>query len=75
VTHKSGWKRGVTVFVSMMVLTPLSVCGATTGVGTNAGCGSYAEARLDMPRSEPLPSGPWGVWIADTDDRLTGACT
>jgi hypothetical protein len=48
-------------------------CAGTMATG-DAGCASYAEARLTMPRAEPLPAGPWGEWVADTDDRLTGAC-
>ena len=39
----------------------------------DAGCNSYAEARLSMP-ADPLGTGPWPQWIADTDDRMTGAC-
>lgn len=54
-------------------LTLTSGCAGTT-VSGDAGCQSYAEARLDMPREVPLPSGPWGAWVADTDDRLTGTC-
>lgn len=50
----------------------------TTGcagtISTGSGCASYAEARLAMPRDVPLPSDAWGGWIADTDDRMTGAC-
>ena len=38
-----------------------------------AGCDIYAEARLAMP-DEPLGAGPWPEWVADTDDRMTGAC-
>jgi hypothetical protein len=49
-------------------------CGAMTANGTDAGCASYGEARLAQPRHAPLPEGPWGDWIADTDDRLTGVC-
>lgn len=41
----------------------------------DAGCSAYSEARLDMPRLEPLPSTAWGGWIADLDDRMTGTCT
>ena len=38
-----------------------------------AGCVSYGEARISMPRAEPL-AGAWGAWVADLDDRMTGAC-
>jgi hypothetical protein len=52
----------------------LTGCARTTVAGaTDAGCSSYAEARLLMPRAEPV-FGKWGDWIADLDDRLTGAC-
>lgn len=53
----------------------LSGCGATMA-GGDAGCLSYGEARIAMPPPETLaeltPS--WQAWIADTDDRMTGAC-
>lgn len=48
-------------------------CG-TTMIAGDAGCISYAEARLAMPREVPLPVTAWGGWIADLDDRMTGAC-
>jgi hypothetical protein len=51
----------------------LTGCATTTPSG-DAGCLSYGEARLAMPRSEPLPVTAWGGWIADLDDRMTGAC-
>ena len=51
----------------------LTGCLGTTTLGSGD-CPIYAEARLDMPR-EPVPGGAWGEWIADTDDRMTGACT
>lgn len=51
----------------------LSGCVETTASG-DAGCLSYGEARLAMPRAEPVPAGAWGEWIADTDDRMTGGC-
>jgi hypothetical protein len=49
-------------------------CERTTAGGSDAGCISYAEARLSMPRADPLPTNKWGDWIADTDDRMTGTC-
>jgi hypothetical protein len=27
-----------------------------------------------MPAVDTVPGGKWGDWIADTDDRMTGAC-
>jgi protein involved in temperature-dependent protein secretion len=42
----------------------------------DAGCASYAEARLARPPAETVaevPSG-WADWIADLDDRMTGTC-
>lgn len=51
----------------------LSGCAGMTASG-DAGCTSYAEARLAMPRATDLPPGAWGGWIADTDDRMTGTC-
>ena len=46
-------------------------CAQTTASG-DAGCASYGEARLSMPR--PLGVGPLASWVADLDDRMTGAC-
>jgi len=57
--------------VAMMIL--LTGCGGTMASG-DAGCISYAEARLSMPPYDTLPPRPWGPWVADTDDRMTGAC-
>ena len=50
-----------------------SAC-ATTTVSGDAGCRSYAEARLAMPDPSTVPADAWGRWIADTDDRMTGTC-
>ena len=55
--------------------TLLTGCAATMGAG-DAGCASYAEARLARPPVEtvaPIPS-EWAIWIADLDDRMTGTC-
>ena len=54
---------------------PLTGCGATTGAG-DAGCASYAEARLARPAAETVAEVPsaWADWIADLDDRMTGTC-
>ena len=52
----------------------LTACARTPTNGSDAGCQSYAEARLVMPAVDTVPGGKWGDWIADTDDRMTGAC-
>ena len=53
----------------------LTGCAATTGAG-DAGCASYAEARLARPAAESVVEVPpaWANWIADLDDRMTGTC-
>jgi len=42
----------------------------------DAGCASYAEARLARPPvetvAEVMPA--WADWIVDLDDRMTGTC-
>src|SRR5690606_33733159 len=63
---------------SAMVATlaiPLTGCAATMGAG-DAGCASYAEARLARPPASVVAAVPpaWAVWIADLDDRMTGTC-
>lgn len=64
------WKR-----VAMLCVTAILLTGcAKTTVSGDAGCISYAEARLSMPPPDTVPAGPWGNWIADTDDRMTGTC-
>ena len=54
---------------------PLTGCAATMGAG-DAGCASYAEARLARPPAETVAEMPpdWADWIADLDDRMTGTC-
>ena len=54
------------------ILALTSACAGMT-VSGGEGCLAYAEARSQMPDG-PLPPGPWAMWIADTDDFLTGAC-
>ena len=53
----------------------LTGCAATMG-GGDAGCASYAEARLARPPAETVAAVPpdWASWIADLDDRMTGTC-
>ncbi len=43
---------------------------------SDAGCASYAEARLARPAAETVAEVPpvWADWIADLDDRITGTC-
>ena len=56
---------------TLLALLLISGCATTTVVG-DAGCVSYGEARLTMPR--PLGDGPLATWIAALDDRMTGTC-
>ena len=72
--HTSGSMRGVRLFSvgALLAMTLTSGCAETMASG-DAGCVSYAEQRLVMPR-DTLLSGSWGDWVADTDDRMTGAC-
>ena len=72
-THTSGWTRAAMPCAMVAALILLSGCAGTMVAG-DAGCTSYAEARLAMPPAETVPAGPWGAWIADTDDRMTGTC-
>ena len=53
----------------------LTGCAATTGAG-DAGCASYAEARLARPPAASVAEVPldWADWVADLDDRMTGTC-
>ena len=67
-------KPGAAIWPAIATLTLLSACAATTGAGNDAGCLSYAEARLARPAPETLPMGAWGQWVADLDDRMTGTC-
>jgi len=59
-----------------VTLTLLTGCVATMGGGSEggAGCAAYSEARLSIPPAQTLPAGPWGSWVADLDDRMTGTC-
>ncbi|WP_419268317.1 hypothetical protein [Paracoccus sp. T5] len=42
----------------------------------DAGCASYAEARLARPPASAVAAVPtdWADWIAGLDDRMTGTC-
>lgn len=81
-----GGMRSVTVAVLAILLTvrrggaPLEprlirLTAATMGAG-DAGCASYAEARLVRPPASAVAAMPpeWATWIADLDDRMTGTC-
>ncbi|PTN04141.1 hypothetical protein C8N32_101340 [Rhodovulum imhoffii] len=75
-TRTSASSAGATRFA--MAAAPailLSGCAATMGAG-DAGCASYAEARLARPPTETVATVPpdWADWIADLDDRMTGTC-
>lgn len=68
----AGGMRFVTAAALAILLTG---CAATMGAG-DAGCASYAEARLARPPAETVAAVPphWADWIADLDDRMTGTC-
>jgi len=75
-TRASASNAGATPFAmaaSLAIL--LTGCAATMG-GGDAGCASYAEARLARPPAETVAAVPpaWADWIADLDDRMTGTC-
>lgn len=60
-----------------MVVAALLLSGcATTMTAGDAGCASYAEARLARPPATTITAVPirWADWIADLDDRMTGTC-
>ncbi len=54
--------------VLALPLLSLSMC----ALPMDAGCISYGEARLTLPR--PLADDATGRWIADLDTRMTGTC-
>ncbi|RDC68502.1 hypothetical protein DLJ49_19905 [Rhodovulum sp. 12E13] len=75
-TRTSAWSAGATRFATAVPLALLLTgCAATMGAG-DAGCASYAEARLARPPAETVTAVPpdWADWIADLDDRMTGTC-
>jgi len=75
-TRTSASSAGATQFVMAAALAILlSGCAATMGAG-DAGCASYAEARLARPPADTVTDVPpaWAGWIADLDDRMTGTC-
>ena len=66
---------GMRFVMAAALAIPLTGCAATMGAG-DAGCASYAEARLARPAAETVAAMPpaWADWIADLDDRMTGTC-
>ena len=72
--QSSANKLGVMRFVMVVLLALPLLTGCAQTTVTGAGCNAYAEARLAMPPAETVPAGAWGLWIADTDDRMTGVC-
>jgi hypothetical protein len=52
---------------ALVLLLALTACARP-----DAGCLSYGEARLTMPRT--LGEGPLPEWVAGLDDRMTAAC-
>ena len=69
----SGVARRFAMVATLAIL--LTGCAATMGAG-DAGCASYAEARLARPPASAVAAVPpeWATWIADLDDRMTGTC-
>ena len=75
-TRTSASSAGKLRFATAVALAILLTgCAATMGAG-DAGCASYAEARLTRPPAETVAAVPpdWASWIADLDDRMTGTC-
>lgn len=75
-TRWESWRRGAMRFAVVAALAILLTgCASTMGAG-DAGCISYAEARLARPPAETVTQVPpdWARWIADLDDRMTGTC-
>lgn len=72
-TRWTGCRKAAMLCATVVGVTLLSACGKMK-VSGNAGCLAYGEARLAMPPYDTVPGGAWGLWIADTDDRMTGAC-
>ena len=78
-TRKNAWNVAARRSVVIAAMIPLTGCAATMagGIEGGAGCTAYQEARLALPPVDTLASVPmpWAQFIADLDDRMTGACT
>lgn len=78
VTLANGCKEAVRLSLLAALTILLTGCGLTRVAGSEggAGCVSYQEARLSLPPVETIAEVPeaWASWIADLDDRMTGAC-
>ena len=74
-TPTSALNGGATPFALAAAAMLLSGCATTMSAG-DAGCASYAEARLARPPAATIADVPlrWADWIADLDDRMTGSC-
>ena len=74
--RQSGWNAGARRCATAAGLAILLSGCATTTLPGDAGCVSYAEARLARPPAETVAEVPsdWATWIADLDDRMTGTC-
>lgn len=79
-TRKPAWSAAARRWaLGALLAIPLSACARTMAAGdvsADAGCASYAEARLARPAAETVSAlpAPWPHWIADLDDRMTGTC-
>ena len=69
-TRSSAFKKAGMLLAMAILLTG---CAETMAGGTDAGCISYGEARLTMPDLTMVPP-HIADWIANLDDRMTGAC-
>ena len=75
-TRLNGWSGAARRCAMAAVLAILPSGCSTMMVGGDAGCTSYAEARLARPPAATIAAVPsdWATWIADLDDRMTGTC-
>lgn len=57
----------------ILIMAVLSGCTKPL-VTTDAGCASYGEARLGLPKETATLSDEWLRYIAETDTRMTAVC-